>query len=383
MRSHCSVWPQSLFELDRRCPLILEARHQRAGLGHSFISFAQVVELAASLQLTLRAHFSGSADGAWGAGVNASIASSALFGSHFAHSLPVGATTKHVARDRLSATVAKLRRDCGEARSPPQPVVLKLDKAPQCCQTSALQACNWRRALAASTPVVSGRSRQGSLRIAVHLRRGDIVAQANNPLRGDRFETFYATLHRAIPNQAYLGILRDVLRAVGKQELTALDVVLHCDMPHASPDAIPDVNASEASDFRSALSEAVASSGMPGATIKVRMGPPNVVDAFRSICTADIVLMARSTLSCMSALLCPSPVFLATPYHHATRHLPNVIPLRPIPRAYYELYYHTMSRSNTKGEAAQRVKYSRGVKLHTQYSFSESRLRKLLRAAAT
>lgn len=221
----------------------------------------------------------------------------------------------------------------------------------------------------------------GSLRVAVHIRRGDIVARANDSLRGDRFERYYATLHRAIPNQAYLGILRDAIQGFVKR-LTALEVVLHCDMPHASPEAIPDVNASETSDFRSALNRVLANSGMPDAAISVRMGPADAIAAFRSMCTADLVIMARSTLSWMSASLCRWPVFLATPYHHATRHLPNVLQLRPIPRNYYRLYFRTLTRSKGRAkqeEGSRRTKYySRGVLLHTQYSFSELRLRKLL-----
>ena len=93
-------------------------------------------------------------------------------------------------------------------------------------------------------------------------------------------------------------------------------MVLHCDTSNASPESIPDVNASESSDFRAALLAELKS--MPQRqtrrpALQVAMGPANVISAFHSLCTSDLVLMARSSLSWMAAALALCPFFWVRP----------------------------------------------------------------------
>ena len=211
----CSTWPKVLTNLDAECPILLQLRHQRAGFGHSFISFSQIVALAASLHLTLQSRFEGSVAGPWGAGANAS----SFFGSYFERPLPPGPTSMLVSRERLPFMVRKLRRACREATTPPKPIILQVDKAPQCCQTSKFRGlCEWRRAYALHSPPARdslSRRARSELRVDVHIRRGDVIAGSHLADHRKRLGSFqYSILMRAIPNTAYLNILRSGLRAI-------------------------------------------------------------------------------------------------------------------------------------------------------------------------
>ena len=159
-------------------------------------------------------------------------------------------------------------------------------------------------------------------------------------------------------------------------------MVLHCDASNASPESIPDVNASESSDFRAALLAELES--MPQRqtrrpALQVAMGPANVISAFQSLCTSDLVLMARSSLSWMAAALCPLPVFLGAPYHHSIHNFPNAIKLGPIhvdeEDGYYRLHYH---QRRTQAGTNRSFEFKKGVLLHTRYSLDEQRMCTLL-----
>ena len=280
--------------------------------------------------------------------------------------------------------MARLRRACAEMQAAPAPVVLQLDKAPACCHTRGFKFCDWRRAYALSTPLIAnatdGAAQPRHVRVDIHIRRGDVMAHSDITAPSDSMgrsddsngvhwtvalESRFAILHRAIPNAAYLNILRGVLSAIGRD--VPVSVVLHCDSPQARPDSVPDVNASEHTNF---------SAGLPS-RVRLRMGPADVLVAFRSMCSADVVVMSRSTLSWTAAALCARPAFLATPYHHSMRGFPNVHQLHARTGGKdYRLWYRM--RSKAVGHASEGVPFWRTVSLNTEYTFDEQRLRNML-----
>ena len=129
-----------------------------------------------------------------------------------------------------------------------KPIVLQVDKAPQCCQTSKFRGlCEWRRAYALHSPPARdslSRRARSELRVDVHIRRGDVIAGSHLADHGNRFGSFqYSILMRAIPNIAYLNILRSGLRAIlryapGIARCGATMSVCFCGLPYlVSPES--------------------------------------------------------------------------------------------------------------------------------------------------
>jgi hypothetical protein len=90
-RKCTSVWPDSLLEPDSEMPMFLEGSTQPGGLGHAFRSFISLAVLAATNQLTLRAHLicGGHRD-------DPSAVKEQIFGDYFFHLLPKTCTKTEI-----------------------------------------------------------------------------------------------------------------------------------------------------------------------------------------------------------------------------------------------------------------------------------------------
>ena len=355
-RPRCaSRWPRELHHPDSRCPLFLEASHQRGGLGHAFISFNQVLTLAASLRLTLHARLETSAHGA--------TAVSQLFGNHFYADVPSDAQRRPVRRADLATTVATLRRRCqSQGLAAQRAVILRLDKPPRCCETKGLNVCELRQAFATSRShdrtAMHAPDREGDrLRIAVHIRRGDFVGStAYGPIP----RSAMVEVRKALPNRAYVRVVHEVLRILGDRRC---EVVVQSDAG-ADVQRFPDANVTQLSNLTREFAPAT-----------VRLGPADTVAAFESLCTSDIVVTSRSGFSWMAAILCPKPVFLAAPFWHSLRAVPNVVPLKD-----RSFLLHGGGYSLRVATDVPNASWTQTVVLSDRFNFSESRFRLLLRS---
>ena len=151
---------------------------------------------------------------------------------------------------------------------------------------------------------------QDAVTVALHIRRGDVMG--------------YGVAHHQVKtrmflNAAYVGLLDRLLpllrRVVGAGR--PLRVLFNCQGARP-PALVPDANGT-LTDFGPLL----AAHGAAAA-----IGSSDAVAAFHEMCTADVLVAARSGMSHLVTVLCTRPAVLAPPVWSPLNCVPNVVPAR-------------------------------------------------------
>lgn len=193
-----STWAEDVIILDQSCPIILSGRHQRSGLGHAFMSFNTLVGIANFYRLTLNATFPERLSHSPDLHEVRQFFGGDVFRARFGHVSCV----KHfeVNPKTLADAVGKAKKLCTTG-----PICIKVaDELPPA--EILVDVAGYRRNFAVpgsasaslrTLPYLS----DDYFRIAIHIRRGDVVNR-----------TRYAG--RWVSNQAYLDFIPKLLTRI-------------------------------------------------------------------------------------------------------------------------------------------------------------------------
>lgn len=320
----CHEWPAALLSANESCPLYLEALHQVAGMGHSFMSFNHVVVLAAELSLTLRTQFS--IEGG-GHGADANITRQYFFGESFNAAVsPFRACPVTVVHNEkaLREVVQEAKNSC--YRGAPVCKVFRTEelmgpseaglnvgmfrKMFELHEPMRLKSRHDVRSkfLSPWRPADSAVGKKYCIAIAVHIRRGDLLKYIGGNTRKAE--------QRFVPGAAYITLLRKfvgtLLRMFGSTP--ALRVILLCEGMRFDLQ-VQELDGSYA-DFAHIFR---------AEHVEVLAGPDGDVETFDIMCNADILVTSTSGFSHLSAVLCKKPVVLAIPFWHSFDCVPNAL----------------------------------------------------------
>jgi len=288
-----STWAEDVITLDQSCPIILSGRHQRSGLGHAFMSFNTLVGIANFYRLTLNATFPERLSHSPDLHEVRQFFGGDVFRARFGHVSCV----KHfdVNPKTLADAVGKARKLCTTG-----PICIKVaDELPPA--EILVDVAGYRRyfdvpeSASASLRTLPYFS-DDYFRIAIHIRRGDVVNR-----------TRYAG--RWVSNQAYLDFIPKLLTRIK----TRLPIAVMMFVEGAkSIEEIPDVVPSTFHIFS-------------GVHKYIKLGPQEMHLTLAAFCDSDILVTSPSGYSHLASLLCVKPRILALPFWHSYATLPNTL----------------------------------------------------------
>ena len=361
-------YSRALLNPDARCPEFLYAQElDQAGLGHSFMAFNHLVSIASAHNVTVKARFMSS-----GHGQNASLVDSFFFGDYFDPTVPVTARTKHIncstVKDFTDALARERATGCVFGTTTMYKITSKVNQRggnidPRLYRAAFANGAAYRTAYMSSraddgmsgsykagegsTPLAQARrqesdgSSQKCVRVAVHIRRGDLMnAEARKKFR-----------NRWIPNRAYIQAVDAVYKALS----TPLGKEPHSRVRHhvgtQSPAPADQAGASKTTNSsapRLCVELFVETGGLKSTTKipdldsenthgstnfqarlarygSVELDESDPLTSFARACSADILITSKSGYSHMMAFMCESPVILAFPSWISYANMPNAM----------------------------------------------------------
>ena len=301
--------------------MYLRTRLQLSGTGDAFMSLMTAVNVAAQFNLTLDAPFpkysqhnflTALTEGAFGHTYNLSACTQA--GNSTWKRSP------RLVRADLQPAIQSWRRACQQQSAASTCAFVVMDgEAPPA--TAGMWDIEWLRASTATNTMFRSpaseptnwdqqTARRETMRIAVHVRRGDLFKYLRGRNDGQ-------AARRLIPNEAYTKLLDSILRSlrtVGWKH--RVDIELHAEGGRL-PARVPDFNG-KFTDY-----DATAKS-LGWKSTSMRLGDADPREAVRSICEADLFITGASSFSLLAALFCPRPLLLTVPFWHAYTCVPKV-----------------------------------------------------------
>ena len=188
------------------------------------------------------------------------------------------------------------------------------------------------------------------VRVAVHIRRGDITRGPDNERSRGRW----------VPNRAYVQVIDAIYSALSSPREGGAPhsrMSSHSVNPGAPPKKKPDASkAAKSSAMRLCTEIFVETGGLKSAaqipdldtenthgftnfeTRLARYGSVSLVDepdpltSFARACSSDILITGKSGYSHLIALMCGSPVVLAFPFWHSYTNMANAMMIKPVER---------------------------------------------------
>jgi hypothetical protein len=170
-----SLWNLTVLELDQNCPIILSGKHQRSGLGHSFMSFNALVAMASFYGVTLNASFPERLSHSVDCGKVAKFFRGGIFRPPFPH---------HKCHEKLDVdsrslpgAISKARQICGSGT-----VCINLTQEVPAAEV-LMDVISYRKGFHVPAEYVEELARApgygaDQFRVAIHICRGDIVGRS-------------------------------------------------------------------------------------------------------------------------------------------------------------------------------------------------------------
>lgn len=358
----------TLLNPNPRCPEFIQARRfNGGGLGSSFSQFNNLVSIASAHNVTIKARFSTS-----GHGVNASLVDDFFFGDFFDQKSTESSGFEQNSLDKppkiincstvneFSMLLAKNRANgCDNAT----PTLYSIDTTfhGQSHPDMRLYRDAFAHREAYRTSYVAGQGQptqafetaepgaptRPCTRVAVHIRRGDVVRHTK--LHDIDSAGTMSYRKRWVPNRAYLHVIDSVHRALSTQSdhhartRSPRDVSITT-RQHSSTAGGPE-RISCRLCIELFVEGATSASAVPDADLENTQGHTNFRDrlaeygtvniitsdalsSFAQACSSDILITGISAYSGLMALLCDSPLILAW----ASSNLPNAVTIDKVGR---------------------------------------------------
>ena len=334
-----------------RCPRFLQASvAPGVGLGHAVMSFVQLRRTAVKLQLQLRVRIEPS--GPHYADTDApSTVRRFFFGDAFYEPLPAEMVWRQTSYLALSG-VARRDSACnlGFLLNDTAPINFKYLTAEE---VNTLRRAFERSSRVRRNPDMSGDIRGGNGRgndagngrgsarhrtpgqqnaqhtpalvLVIHVRRGDALG---NVLSG-RVPTDNVRLTSTMDFTELADRVLLSLRQDPRLRMRRVRIVYLCENATMTG-ASRGTGGLQVLDQDGVFHDVV-HRACPADSCSVELGPRHLLDAFETLCTADVSILSKSGFSHLAAVLCPRPVFLAMPFWHSFQNIPNAIVLQNMP----------------------------------------------------
>lgn len=347
-------WPEQLTQVNQACPRFLRldalfVNHN--GNGHAFFQLNTFMVTAANYNLTAIAEYNVDC----GVGCNRhglSRTNEYFFGDYFSRnkrhiaknstilelnkpSLWPGAIATQMARVReqhLCNVVLDVHQSTMKSGLIPSEVNYSTPgfRAAFNSQHGRIERLRRREEQARNSSVDALARRHGAaadarpVRIAVHIRRGEVYRNALDP--GGNWARAHQ-FNRLSPVSTYTAIVREVVDSVKSacfDDLAAppIEVIFAAEnatvLEPGRSISIPDLGVGDA---------IVHADTFPGVTF-IALASDEVLEAFEDLCFSDIVIGSRSGFSALAAYLCKAPLFLAMPFWHSYEFVPNIVVMR-------------------------------------------------------
>ena len=158
--------------------------------------------------------------------------------------------------------------------------------------------------------------------LAVHIRRGEVYNNSLDP-RGSKVRAHL--FGRMTPVRTYMALVKKVAHAIntdcfaGSPNRPPIEVVLAAEnakvIELGRVVSVPDLRPDDA---------IVRVDSLPGVS-SIALAGENVLDAFETLCFADVVIGSKSGFTALAAYLCEAPLFLTMPFWISYLYVPNVL----------------------------------------------------------
>ena len=350
------AWPPAVANVDHSCPRFLKldpAFVNKNGNGHAFYQFNAFMVLAANNNLTAIARYNVSCDcGCNKAGIDET--NDYFFGDYFSRNErflasgsttytirvapPRGSTEQLLARIDEIMTSVRAKRQCNVVLLIHRQTMAAYIKPSEAnystpsfraafnAQHNRLERLKQRHVLGLASLSTGARSDQPSslrpVRIAVHIRRGEVYNNSLDP-RGSKVRAHL--FGRMTPVRTYMALVKKVAHAIntdcfaGSPNRPPIEVVLAAEnakvIELGRVVSVPDLGPDDA---------IVRVDSLPGVS-SIALAGENVLDAFETLCFADVVIGSKSGFTALAAYLCEAPLFLTMPFWISYLYVPNVL----------------------------------------------------------
>ena len=154
------------------------------------------------------------------------------------------------------------------------------------------------------------------IRVAVHIRRGDLLSFLNQKRGSFRIGT---TQNRLVHENAYVDVLNQLFKKLARLGQHEIEIRLFCE-EMVSPSKIPSAIDWELVDLREKISF-----DRTTQSIKIFAGSNNSIEAFEEMCFSDVLITGASGFSHMASILCKTPVVLGIPFWLSYDYVPNAL----------------------------------------------------------
>lgn len=153
-------------------------------------------------------------------------------------------------------------------------------------------------------------SQSTAVRVAVHIRRGDIRGMNEN-----------GATARLVHENMYVEVLNQLLKKLRQLGKNNIIIRLYCEGMEA-PSSIP--RASDWAFFN--MSNELKFD--PSQNVKFDAGSKSVLQAFDEMCFSDVLVTGPSGFSYLVSYLCSAPIVLGVPFWHSYVYIPNSLLLK-------------------------------------------------------
>ena len=151
-------------------------------------------------------------------------------------------------------------------------------------------------------------------RVAVHIRRGDLLSY----LKKKRLGQTETTQIRLVHENVYVDILNQLMRKIEGFGQRNIEIRIFCE-DMVPPSKIPSAVDWELVDLREQLSY----NNSITQDIKIISGSNNSIEAFEEMCFSDVLITGASGFSHMVSILCKNPIVLGIPFWLSYDYVPN------------------------------------------------------------
>lgn len=347
--SRCRRWPSTTTQPNSSCPIFLEAKYNpNAGTAHSFMTLVTILGIAAESGLTVSMRLApatthNALGGLLGHTLRTHDKSHCARLGRFQYGeagrqkeavenwrRKMCSSNNNSSHSSNNSSMSHARVRCAAVAfdgiaAPYDPREPIFAKQPIFWDTSWLRR---HVRLPPPSPVVKVLDAvMPPLRIAVHIRRGDLGYYLAR-IRGE--DRPGAALARLIPTSAYVQLLDDLFLRIRQRGFERpIRVVLHVEGAKGSA-LVPDFDG-KLTDF-----EAIARRrGWANTTFALGVSNPYL--AIGEVCRSDILITGASGFSHAMALVCTRPLVLAIPIWLPYKCIPNVLPLERARKATYRV----------------------------------------------
>lgn len=155
------------------------------------------------------------------------------------------------------------------------------------------------------------------IRIAVHIRRGDLLSFLNMKRSSYRINT---TQNRLVHENVYVDLLKQLIHKLDGLGLHKIEIRLFCE-DMVAPSKIPSAIDWELIDMHEQLLSNINISQ----DIAILPGSNNSIEAFEEMCFSDVMITGASGFSHMASILCKTPVVLGIPFWLSYDYVPNAL----------------------------------------------------------